>query len=303
MKNYLDLLQDILDNGEVKDDRTGVGTIATFGRQLRYNLAKGFPAMTTKSLAWKACKGELLWFLEGSSDERRLAEITHGTRDGVVTIWTPNAQAPYWKNKAKFDGDLGRVYGVQWRYWQGNVTKAELASTYDTATHLIGTINVDREEIDQITNLIDGLKKDPWGRRHLITSWNPGELDEMALPPCHLLAQFYVSGDKKLSCQMYQRSVDTFLGLPFNIASYALLTHLIAQVCGFGVGELIMILGDTHIYKTHIDQVKEQLSRTPLELPTLVLNQNVTNIFDFTMDDIHLKNYQSLGQIKAEMAV
>jgi len=280
VKLYLELLKDILDNGDDKDDRTGVGTISVFGRQLRFDLRKGFPAVTTKKLAWKACVGELLWFIEGSGDERRLAEITHGTRDGTVTIWTPNALASYWKPKAKFEGDLGRVYGVQWRDWVTN-----------------------SRHIDQLTNLLEGLKSDPSGRRHILSAWNVGELDQMALPPCHIMSQYYVNKNRELSCHMYQRSVDVFLGLPFNIASYALLTHLIAHHCGYKVGELVISTGDTHIYKNHVEQVKEQLSRDPLPLPTLMLPVEKKDIFEMTMNDIHLEGYSSHGPIKAEMAV
>ena len=282
MKLYLDLLKDILENGEDKDDRTGVGTLSVFSRQLRFDLRKGFPAVTTKKLAWKSCVGELLWFIEGSSDERRLAEITHGTRDGTVTIWTPNALASYWKDRAKFEGDLGRVYGVQWRDWR---------------TH------TDSKHIDQLANLIKGLIEDPNGRRHILSAWNVGELDQMALPPCHMMSQFYVNKNRELSCHMYQRSVDVFLGLPFNIASYALLTHLIAHHCGYKVGELVISTGDTHIYKNHVNQVKEQLSRDPLPLPTLMLSVEKKDIFTMTMNDIHLEGYTSHGPIKAEMAV
>lgn len=276
MKQYHELLNDILNNGERKDDRTGVGTISVFARQLRFNLSDGFPAITTKKLAWKSVVSELLWFIEGTGDERRLAEILYGRRDsGRNTIWTGNAQAAYWTPKAKYDGDLGRVYGVQWRDWRG---------------------------VDQLTNLIEGIKKDPNGRRHIITAWNVDELDQMALPPCHVLAQFYVSNGK-LSCHMYQRSVDVFLGLPFNIASYALLTHMIAQVCDLTVGELIISTGDTHIYTNHVEQVKEQLSREEYPLPMLLLRSEIKNIDEFLMDDIILDDYQSHGTIKAEMAV
>jgi thymidylate synthase len=276
MKQYHDLLEDILNNGEVKDDRTGVGTISVFGRQLRFNLSEGFPAVTTKKLAWKSVVSELLWFIEGSGDERRLAEILHGSRDiERSTIWTGNAQAAYWTPKARYYGDLGRVYGVQWRDWRG---------------------------VDQLSNLIEGIKNDPNGRRHIITAWNVDELDKMALPPCHVLAQFYVSNGK-LSCHMYQRSVDVFLGLPFNIASYALLTHMIAQVCDLKVGELIISTGDTHIYSNHIEQVKEQLSREEYPLPLLFLDPKIKNIDKFIMDDILLFDYQSHGTIKADMAV
>ena len=277
MKAYHDLLLDILNNGEMRDDRTGVGTISVFARQLRFDLRETFPAITTKKLAWKSCVGELLWFLEGSSDERRLAEITYGYRDtSKVTIWTPNALAGYWKPKAKFQGDLGRVYGVQWRDWTG---------------------------IDQIKNLIEGLKNNPNSRRHILSAWNVGELDEMALPPCHVMSQYYVSKNGELSCHMYQRSVDVFLGLPFNIASYALLTHMLAQVCDLKVGELIISTGDTHIYKDHIDQVNEQLRREMYKQPTLWLNPNIKDINKFTMEDIKLIDYRSHDTIKAKMAV
>ena len=300
MKQYHDLLEDILANGESRDDRTGVGTLSVFGRQLRFDLRNSFPAITTKKLAWKACRGELLWFLEGSRDERRLAEITHGTREGVTTIWTPNALAPYWKDKAEFEGDLGPVYGVQWRNW----------ITYPP----VGTPDIDDdygkywsdpvfESIDQIAELIEGLKTNPYSRRHILSAWNVSELDMMALPPCHVMSQYYVSKNNELSCHMYQRSVDTFLGLPFNIASYALLTHMIAQVCDMKVGELVISTGDTHIYNDHVDQVKEQLSREEYPLPTLWLNPNIKDIDKFTMDDVKLVNYKSHGQIKAEMAV
>jgi len=299
MKQYLDLLQDILDNGETKDDRTGTGTISVFGRSLRFDLRKGFPAVTTKKLAWKACSGELLWFIEGSSDERRLAEITHGTREGVVTIWTPNAQAPYWKPRAEFEGDLGRVYGVQWRKWNKDRVEKDMGPAHKGGTRLA----VDRTEVDQLANLIEGLKTDPNGRRHILSAWNVSELDQMALPPCHVMSQFYVNKNRELSCHMYQRSVDVFLGLPFNIASYALLTHLIAQVCDLKVGELIISTGDTHIYQDHVEQVREQLTRTPHELPTLWLDANIHNIDEFTMDSMRLENYAPMDSIKAKMAV
>jgi thymidylate synthase len=303
MKQYHDLLNDILDNSEIKDDRTGVGTHSVFGRQLRFNLQEGFPAITTKKLAWKACVGELLWFLEGSSDERRLAEITHGTSEGKVTIWTPNALAPYWKPKAEFEGDLGRVYGVQWRKWRTPILHKQDTYRDDFGNYYNRASSIHFKETDQIKNLVEGLKKDPNGRRHIINAWNSGELDTMALPPCHVMSQYYVSKDNRLSCHMYQRSVDVFLGLPFNIASYALLTHMLAQVCDLKVGELIISTGDTHIYKDHIEQVKTQLSRTEYPLPTLYLNPEVKDINSFTMDDIKLQNYQSHDSIKAVMAV
>ena len=277
MKTYLTALHDVLNNGTVREDRTGTGTIGIFGMQQRYDLSQGFPAVTTKKLAFKACLSELLWFIEGSSDERRLAEILHGSsEEDKRTIWTDNALAPYWLPKAKYQGDLGRVYGVQWRDFGG---------------------------VDQLLKLVEGIKQDPWGRRHIITAWNPAELEEMALPPCHCFAQFYVSADNKLSCQMYQRSCDMFLGVPFNVASYSLLTHMIAQVCGLGVGEFVHVLGDAHIYLNHVEQVKEQLSREPLPAPTLWINPDVRDITTFTMKDFRLDNYTSHGTIKAPMAV
>ena len=290
MKQYLNLLQEILDTGEDKDDRTHVGTRSLFGRSIRFDLRRGFPAVTTKKLAWKACVGELLWFIEGSSDERRLAEITHGTREGVTTIWTPNALAPYWKPKAEFEGDLGRVYGVQWRDWQKHTWMPQ-----------VGTFAINK--VDQLEVLIEGLKKDPNSRRHILSAWNVADLDQMALPPCHVMSQFYVNKNNELSCHMYQRSVDVFLGLPFNIASYALLTHLVAQVCDLKVGELIISMGDSHVYLNHIEQAKEQLKRTTLELPKLVLNSEIKDITKFTMADIKLEGYVSHPPIKAPMAV
>lgn len=294
MKTYLNALQEVLDKGTTREDRTGTGTISLFGMQQRYNLEESFPAVTTKKLAWKACVGELLWFLEGSGDERRLAELTHGSAEGKVTIWTPNALAPYWKPKAKFEGDLGRVYGVQWRHWQTTETEWQRTAT--------GKEIVKNKEVDQIQELINGLCKDPYGRRHILSAWNPGELKAMALPPCHVFAQFYVA-DGKLSCQMYQRSCDMFLGVPFNIASYSLLTHMIAQVCDLKVGEFIHTLGDAHIYLNHVEQVKEQLQREPLPAPQLWLNPDIKDINKFTIADIKLIEYQSHDPIKAEMAV
>lgn len=498
MKVYHDLLSEVLANGEEKDDRTGVGTISMFGPSIRADLRRGFPAITTKKLAWKAVVGELLWFIEGSSDERRLAEITHGTREGVTTIWTPNALAPYWKPKAQYEGDLGRIYGVNWREWQttmvvsiktyqdekydtgfdrtlnvdfssnksgivgntvssnnhgdfivireyyeGNqlkfdckfintgfinkgVTKQNIIDTkqvrdlYAPTRYGIGAIGdkskfdknlielleptwdgmlsrcynkncqdyinygakgihvdarwkvlenfisdfkkisnwelkleypkeytldkdilgsnryswcttmwaskkeqvhnsgkpqyyvdpetnetkiVSRKFTDQLKQLISGLKHNPHSRRHILTAWNPGELDQMALPPCHIMSQFYVNKNRELSCHMYQRSADLFLGLPFNIASYALLTHMIAQVCELKVGELIISMGDAHIYKDHVDQVKEQLTREPLPSPRLYLNYDKKTIDEFTMADIVLDEYKSHGAISAKMAV
>ena len=282
MKKYHDLCKKILNEGELSNDRTNTGTYRIFGANLRFNLRGGFPAVTTKKLAWKAVVSELLWFIEGSGDERRLREILHGDRNSTKpTIWTPNAEADYWKPKAMFEGDLGKIYGVQWRSWGPRIG----------------------ERVDQLTLLIEGLKKDPTGRRHILTAWNPGELDQMALPPCHVMCQFFVSNDKKLSCHMYQRSVDVFLGLPFNIASYALFTHMMAQVCDYEVGELIISTGDTHIYSDHIEQVKEQLRRPAYIEPVLKLNPTIKDIEKFTMADIELVGYQSHDAIKAKMAV
>jgi len=292
MKQYLDTLSNILTSGDVRMDRTGTGTIGLFGTQQRYDLRAGFPAVTTKKLAWRAVVSELLWFIEGSGDERRLCEILHGTRDtDKKTIWTGNAQAPYWKDKAKFNGDVGRIYGVQFRHWQTG------------KKHWISSSEEEPVEIDQLANLIDGIKKDPYGRRHILSAWNPAELDQMALPPCHIMAQFYVNSKNELSCHMYQRSNDFFLGCPFNIASYSLLTHMIAQVCGLGVGEFIHSTGDAHLYSNHIEQVKEQLSREPLPLPILKMNQGIMDINLFTMDDFHLEGYKCHDAIKAPMAV
>ena len=275
MKQYHEALKHILENGKNKTDRTGVGTRSVFGYQMRFNLQEGFPAVTTKKLAWRAVVSELLWFLEGSGDERRLAEILHGTRDASKkTIWSANAEADYWKSKAKFEGDLGRVYGVQWRDFKG---------------------------VDQVYNLIEGIKKDPSGRRHILTAWNPSELDQMALPPCHVLSQFDVT-DGRLSCQLYQRSCDMFLGVPFNIASYSLLTHIIARECNLKVGDFVWTGGDCHIYNNHIDAVNEQLARTPKQLPTLFMTVN-KKIADYVVDDFVLENYNPDPAIKADMAV
>jgi len=303
MNQYLNALRQVLNQGEQRDDRTGVGTISLFGMQQRYDLSETFPAVTTKKLAWRACVGELLWMIEGSGDERRLAGITHGTREGTVTIWTPNAQAPYWKPRAKFEGDLGHVYGVQWRHWRSPevIKGGSFSNDFGHTFSVEGGITI--RETDQLSSLINGIKKDPYGRRHIISAWNPGELDQMALPPCHTFAQFYVSKDRRLSCQMYQRSCDMFLGVPFNIASYSLLTAMIAQVCGLTPGEFVHVLGDAHIYLNHVEQVKEQLEREPLPAPTLWLNPDVVDIARFTMADIKLIGYQSHEAIKAEMAV
>lgn len=277
MKPYLDSLRYILENGETRPDRTGTGTISVFGTQTRYALRSSFPAVTTKKLAWKAVVSELLWFLEGSTDERRLAEILHGTRSSEkTTIWTLNANSDYWKGNAKFVGDLGNIYSKQWRDFGG---------------------------VDQLSTIIEGIKKDPFGRRHIVSAWNPPELESMSLPPCHVMFQFHVNTNKELSCQMYQRSQDVFLGGPFNIASYSLLTHMIAHVCGLRVGEFIHVSGDSHIYLNQVEQVNEQLKREPFAPPTLWLNPEITDIFKFTMEDIKLVNYQSHPALTAPMAV
>lgn len=289
--SYLDLLQLILETGEDRDDRTGVGTKSVFGAHMSFDLEKGFPAVTTKKLAWKSVVSELLWFVEGSGDEYRLREILHGERySDKKTIWTDNATAPYWvgKKMQRHPGDLGRVYGVQWRRWR---------------KPLIRINKVVLQNHDQLLELVEGLKKDPFSRRHILSAWNPGELEIMALPPCHVMSQFYVSNDGKLSCHMYQRSMDAFLGAPFNIASYALFTHMLAQVCQLNVGKLVISVGDAHIYQNHIDQVKEQLTRKPLAFPTLKLNPEIKVITDFKMTDIELVDYKSHESIKAPMAV
>lgn len=275
MRQYLDALKYILEKGTVRPDRTGVGTRGVFGMQFRYAMSDGFPAMTTKKLAFNAVKGELLWFLSGSSDVKDLHKFG-------VHIWDANATAAYWKPKAEFEGDVGRIYGVQWRRWRSP--------------------SAEEMPIDQLQGVIEGIKREPYSRRHLITAWNPGELYKMALPPCHVLSQFYVAGDT-LSLQMYQRSCDMFLGVPFNIASYSLLLHMVAQVCGLRPGEFIHTLGDAHIYQNHFEQVKEQFSREPYPLPKLWLNPAIKNIDHFTMDDIRLVDYECHPGIKAPMAV
>lgn len=273
MEQYINALKYILKNGDERIDRTNVGTKAVFGMQFRYDLAKGFPAVTTKKLAFNAVKAELIWFLSGSSDNNELQKMG-------CHIWDANANADYWKPKAKFAGDLGRVYGVQWRTWQ----------------------KPNGETIDQINNVIKKIKTDPTDRRLIVSAWNPGELDQMALPPCHILFQFFVA-DNKLSLQMYQRSCDMFLGVPFNIASYALLLAMVAKETGYETGDFVHTLGDAHIYKNHIEQVKEQVTRKPYPLPKLWLNPEIKSIFDYKMEDIKLIDYQFHPPIKAKMAV
>jgi thymidylate synthase len=274
MKQYLDALKNVLDNGVDRPDRTGVGSRAVFGIPMRFNMADGFPAVTTKKLAFEAVKAELLWFLSGSSDVKELQKMG-------CHIWDGNAEADYWKPKAKFEGDLGRIYGVQWREWK---------SPYSD------------KPIDQISNAIKELKENPNNRRIIVTAWNPAELDMMALPPCHLLFHFF-SVNGKLSLLMYQRSCDMFLGVPFNIASYSLLLSMVAQAVGMQASEFVHILGDAHIYLNHFDQVKEQLLRDPLPLPKLWINPEIKDIFDFKMEDIKLIDYQCHPSIKAPLAV
>ena len=264
MKNYLDLLQYILDNGTDKEDRTGTGTRSVFGYQMRCPLAEGFPLLTTKKVHLKSIIYELLWFLRGDTN------IAYLNRNGV-TIWDEWADAR---------GDLGPVYGKQWRSWE----------------------TADGQVIDQIAALIEGLRSNPNGRRHIVSAWNVGQISRMALPPCHALFQFYVA-DGKLSCQLYQRSADVFLGVPFNIASYSLLTLMVAQVCGFRPGDYIHTFGDAHIYRNHMEQVHLQLSRTPRPLPHMILNLDRHDIFGFEYSDFTLQDYDPHPLIKAPVAV
>ncbi|MEZ4200545.1 MAG: thymidylate synthase [Candidatus Paceibacterota bacterium] len=275
MKQYLDVLRDIYENGTDVEGRNG-STRKLFAKQMRFDLTEGFPAVTTKKLAFKAVTSELLWFIEGSGDDNRLKELNGSEK----TIWTANAEADYWKPKAKFPGDLGRVYGVQWRSWQ----------------------KPDGTTVDQLAEVVERIKTNPQDRRLIVSAWNPGELDQMALPPCHMMFQFFVAGDK-LSLHMYQRSCDMFLGVPFNIASYALLLSMVAQVTKLIPHECVLTLGDAHIYHDHLKQVEEQLTRAPLPLPTLWLNPEVDDINAFTMEDIKLENYQHHDTITAPMAV
>ena len=264
MKQYHDLLRHVLDSGTVKSDRTGTGTISVFGYQMRFNLQEGFPLLTTKKLHTRSIFHELLWFLKGETNIKYLKE-------NKVSIWDE------WADE---DGELGPVYGKQWRSWEA----------------------ADGTTIDQITNVINEIKKNPDSRRLLVVAFNPSDISKMALPPCHAFFQFYVA-DGKLSCQLYQRSADIFLGVPFNIASYALLVHMVAQVCNLEVGEFIHTLGDAHIYSNHLDQVKLQLSREYRPLPKLTLNPEVKNIFDFKYEDIAITGYDPHPAIKGEVAI
>ncbi len=288
MKQYLELLDHILQYGEERGDRTGTGVISSFGHQIRFNLGDGFPAVTTKSLAWKGVVSELLWFLEGSDDERRLAEIRFQQDRAELkdltkfsTIWTDNAdnqgiELGYENNE--ITKKLGPIYGVQWRNWGG---------------------------VDQIKKLLDDLRSDPGGRRHILSAWNVEQIESMALPPCHVMSQFYVSENGRLSCQMYQRSADMFLGVPFNIASYALLQSILAKILNLVPGDFVHVFGDAHIYKNSIAQVKEQLSREPKKLPKLIMPNidSIESLKKFSVNDFILDGYESHPAIKAPMAI
>ncbi|MFH0999993.1 MAG: thymidylate synthase [Bacteroidota bacterium] len=264
MQQYLNLLEHVLETGIEKEDRTGTGTISVFGYQMRFDLELGFPILTTKKLHLRSIIHELLWFLKGETNIKYL-------KDNNVRIWNE------WADK---DGELGPIYGYQWRSWPAS----------------------NGEYIDQISQVVDSIKNNPDSRRHIVSAWNVGEIKNMALPPCHILFQFYVANGK-LSCQLYQRSADIFLGVPFNIASYALLTLMLAQITGLKPGEFIHTLGDAHIYLNHLDQVKLQLERKPFDLPIMSLNPNVKSIFDFKIDDFELVNYKSHPSIKGEISV
>ncbi|MBP8816153.1 thymidylate synthase [Psychrobacter sp.] len=277
---YLDLLQHVMTNGTEKGDRTGTGTLSHFGAQLRFDLADGFPLLTTKKVHFKSIVYELFWFLSGSTHVDYLQENN-------VRIWNEWATADQTARFNRPAGDLGPIYGHQWRNY--GATKREDGS-------------YDNDGVDQITEVIEQIKTNPNSRRLIVSGWNPKEADQVALPPCHTLFQFFVA-DNKLSCQLYQRSADLFLGVPFNIASYALLTHMVAQVCGLEVGEFVWTGGDCHIYQNHREQVELQLTRSLYELPTLTLNPDIKDIFAFTFDDISVEGYESHPAIKAKVAV
>ena len=279
MKIYNDVLKRVMDEGNDRETRNGM-TRALFAIQMRFKMGDGYPAVTTKKLAFKAMKSELLWFLAMKGKERASDEELKAQNGSERTIWTDNAESDYWKPKSQFKGDLGRVYGIQWRNWRAP----------------------DGRIVDQIAELIEKLKKTPYDRRLIVSAWNPGELSDMALPPCHMFFQCFVAGDK-LSLHMVQRSCDMFLGVPFNIASYSLLLHMLAQVTGLKADECVLTLQDAHIYHEHFDAVKEQLSREPMKLPTLWLSPDVKDIDSFKMDDIRLENYESHPSIKAKMIV
>jgi len=264
MKQYLDLMRHVRDTGITKEDRTGTGTVSVFGYQMRFDLSAGFPLITTKKCHLKSIIHELLWFLSGETNIKYL-------RDNGVRIWNE------WADE---NGDLGPVYGYQWRSWP----------------------SVNSGHIDQISQIIDQIKNNPDSRRIIVSAWNVGEIENMALPPCHMMFQFYVA-DGKLSCQLYQRSADIFLGVPFNISSYALLTMMVAQVCGLGLGDFVHTLGDAHLYSNHMEQVDEQLSRTPYSLPNMKINPEVKDIFSFSIDDFELVGYEAHPHIKAIVAV
>jgi len=264
MKQYLDLMKDVLENGAQKTDRTGTGTLSVFGRQMRFDLSEGFPLVTTKKLHLRSIIYELLWFLNGDTNIKYL-------KDNGVSIWNE------WADE---NGELGPVYGHQWRSWPAPNGK----------------------QIDQITQVLNQINQKPDSRRHIVTAWNPAEVDKMALPPCHALFQFYVA-DGKLSCQLYQRSADFFLGVPFNIASYALLTHMFAEQCNLQPGEFVWTGGDVHLYMNHIEQARLQLSRDPFPLPQLIIKRKPTSIFDYAFEDFEIANYQAHPSIKAPIAV
>lgn len=278
-RTYLDLLQQIMDVGNDKDDRTQTGVTSIFGAQMRFDLQKGFPLLTTKKVHWKSIAHELLWFISGSTNIKYL-------KDNGVTIWDEWADA---------NGDLGPVYGKQWRAWDAFIPPTSGAGARDVKV-------ISRVVLDQLGGAIKQIKENPTSRRIIVTAWNPAETHQMALPPCHCLFQFYVA-DGKLSCQLYQRSADMFLGVPFNIASYALLTHMVAHVCGLEVGEFIWTGGDCHIYSNHYEQVNEQLKREPKLPPTLKINRTVTSIDDFKFEDFEVEGYDPHPAIKAPVAV